>query len=99
MTVEEANARCVGRLPGLLGLCGIGSVAHLPEGAARVATIELKTNLLRTVRDGTLVCEGRVVHGGQRTQVWDARVWREGEMERPVALFRCTQLLLPGERG
>ena len=99
MTVEEANARCVGRLPGLLGLCGIGSVAHLPEGAARVATIELKTNLLRTVRDGTLVCERTPAHGGQTTQVWDARVWHEGEIARPAALFRRTQLLLPGERG
>jgi uncharacterized protein (TIGR00369 family) len=138
MTVEEANARGVGRLPGFLGLeftevgggrmvarlrirpellntdgdlhggtvtaladavCGIGSVAHLREGAERVATIELKVNLLRTVRDGVLVCEGTLVHGGQTTQVWDARVWRVGEEERPVALFRCTQLLLPGERG
>ena len=99
MTVEEANPRCAGRLPGLLGLCGIGSVAHLPEGAARVATIELKTNLLRTVRDGTLVCERTPAHGGQTTQVWDARVWHEGEIARPAALFRRTQLLLPGERG
>ena len=78
---------------------GIGSVARLPEGAARVATIELKTNLLRTVRDGTLVCERTPAHGGQTTQVWDARVWHEGEIARPAALFRRTQLLLPGERG
>lgn len=132
MTVEEANARCTGRLPGLLGVeftevgggrmrarlavreqllntdgdlhggtitafadavCGIGAVAHLPEGATGAGTIELKANLLRVVRDGVLECEASLVHGGRTTQVWDARVRLEGD-ERPVALFRCTQLLL-----
>ena len=132
MTVEEANARCVGRLPGLLGVeftevgggrmvarlpirsellntdgdlhggtvvafadavCGIGSVAHLPEGATGAGTIELKANLLRVVREGVLWCEATLVHAGRTTQIWDARVWAEGN-ERPIALFRCTQLLL-----
>ncbi|MGH2999471.1 MAG: PaaI family thioesterase, partial [Gaiellaceae bacterium] len=41
---------------------------------------------------GTLECEARLVHGGRTTQVWDATVTdAEG---RPMALFRCTQLLL-----
>ena len=31
---------------------------------------------------------------GSRTQVWDATVSRE-EDERVIALFRCTQFLLP----
>ena len=132
MTVEEANARCAGRLPGLLGVeftdvadgclrarlpiraellntdgdlhggtvvgfadavCGIGSVAHLPEGATGTVTVELKANLLRNVREGVLRCEGTLVHAGRTTQVWDARVWAEGD-ERPLALFRCTQFLL-----
>ncbi len=135
MTVEEANARCVGRLPGLLGIeftevgggrmaarlpirsellntdgdlhggtvvafadsvCGIGSVAHLPEGATGAGTIELKANLLRVVREGVLWCEATLVHAGRTTQIWDARVWAEGD-DRPIALFRCTQFLLyPG---
>ena len=133
MTVEEANARCVGRLPGLLGVeftevgdgrmrarlairpellntdgdlhggtvvafadavCGIGSVAHLREGAEGVATIELKANLLRNVREGVLVCEATLVHAGRTTQVWDARVWAEESEARPIALFRCTQVVL-----
>jgi uncharacterized protein (TIGR00369 family) len=132
VTVEEANARCGGRLPGLLGIeftevsagrlrarlplrpellnpygdlhggtvvafadtvCGLGSGAHLPEGAASAVTIELKANLLRNVREGTLTCEGTLVHAGRTTQVWDARVWAEGDA-RPIALFRCTQFLL-----
>ena len=36
------------------------------------------------------------MHGGGRTQVWDATVRRE-EDERVIALFRCTQFLLPAE--
>jgi hypothetical protein len=37
-----------------------------------------------------------MAHGGGRTQVWDATVSRE-EDERVIALFRCTQFLLPRE--
>ena len=37
-----------------------------------------------------------MVHGGSRTQVWDATVSREHD-ERVIALFRCTQFLLPRE--
>ena len=37
-----------------------------------------------------------MVHGGSRTQVWDATVCREHD-ERVIALFRCTQFILPAE--
>ena len=37
-----------------------------------------------------------MVHGGSRTQVWDATVSREDD-ERVIALFRCTQFILPAE--
>lgn len=73
--------------------CGIGTVAALPEGARSFTTIELKTNYVGTARDGALACEAELVHGGRTTQVWDARVAREGD-GRLVAVFRCTQLLL-----
>ena len=73
-------------------VCGFGCVASLPEGARGFTTIELKTNFLATAREGTLTCRGRLVHGGRTTQVWDATV--ENEEGRPLALFRCTQLLL-----
>jgi len=59
-------------------------------------TVELKTNFLATARDGALHCSANMVHGGGRTQVWDATVSRE-EDKRVIALFRCTQFLLPKE--
>lgn len=73
---------------------GMGCLASLPEGAVGFTTIELKTNFLATAREGALRCRARMVHGGGRTQVWDATVTREQD-ERVVALFRCTQFLLP----
>jgi 1,4-dihydroxy-2-naphthoyl-CoA hydrolase len=72
--------------------CGYGCMLSLPEGATGFTTIELKTNFLRTARDGTIGCEARLVHGGRTTQIWDATVG--DETGRPMALFRCTQLLL-----
>jgi uncharacterized protein (TIGR00369 family) len=73
-------------------VCGYGCLLSLPEGATGFTTIELKTNFLRTAREGTIECEARLVHGGRTTQLWDATVADpEG---RPMALFRCTQLLL-----
>jgi 1,4-dihydroxy-2-naphthoyl-CoA hydrolase len=73
---------------------GIGCLASLPEGAGGFTTIELKTNFVGTAREGALRCEARMVHGGSRTQVWDSTVQRE-EDERVIALFRCTQFILP----
>jgi 1,4-dihydroxy-2-naphthoyl-CoA hydrolase len=75
---------------------GMGCLASLPEGAMGFTTVELKTNFLATARDGALRCSAQLVHGGSRTQVWDATVSRE-EDERAIALFRCTQFLLHGD--
>lgn len=72
--------------------CGYGCIAALPEGATGFTTIELKTNFLGTVLEGTLYCESRRVHGGRTTEVWDATV--TDEAGKTLALFRCTQLLL-----
>ena len=72
---------------------GYATVAHLPEGASGFTTLELKTNFVRAAREGILLCEARAVHLGRSTQVWDATVTASGG-ERPVALFRCTQLVL-----
>jgi acyl-coenzyme A thioesterase PaaI-like protein len=68
----------------------------LPPEAVGFTTIELKTNFLATAREGALRCRAEIAHGGSRTQVWDANVSRE-EDERVIALFRCTQFLLPRE--
>jgi 1,4-dihydroxy-2-naphthoyl-CoA hydrolase len=76
--------------------CGMGCLASLPEGAVGFTTIELKTNFLATAKEGALRCRAELAHGGSRTQVWDATVSREGD-ERVIALFRCTQFILPGD--
>jgi len=72
--------------------CGYGCILSLPEGGIGFTTIELKTNFLRSARQGTISCEARLAHGGRTTQVWDATV--SAPDGRPLALFRCTQLVL-----
>jgi uncharacterized protein (TIGR00369 family) len=72
--------------------CGYGCILSLPEGGVGFTTIELKTNFVRSVQQGEIVCEARLVHGGRTTQLWDATV-RDAD-NRPLAYFRCTQLVL-----
>lgn len=77
---------------------GYGCAASLPEHAGGFTTLELKTNLLGAALDGDeLEAEGRIVHGGRTTQVWDVTVTRPAD-RRTVGLFRCTQLLLEARR-
>jgi len=73
--------------------CGYGSFVSLPEGASGFTTVELKTNFLGTAREGVVVCEARLVHGGRTTQLWDAEV-RHADTDKVIALFRCTQAVL-----
>jgi 1,4-dihydroxy-2-naphthoyl-CoA hydrolase len=73
--------------------CGYGCRLHMPDGATGFTTIELKSNFLRTVREGAIACRARLVHGGRTTQVWDATVSAE-ETGKTLALFRCTQAIL-----
>jgi uncharacterized protein (TIGR00369 family) len=75
--------------------CGYGTILSLPEGGIGFTTIELKSNFLRTAREGTITCEAQLVHGGRTTQIWDATVTTPDG--RPMALFRCTQLVLRAE--
>lgn len=75
-------------------LAGYACVAHLPAEATGFTTIELKTNFLGTAREGTLIAEARAVHLGRTTQTWDATVWANESRSKPIALFRCTQLVL-----
>jgi 1,4-dihydroxy-2-naphthoyl-CoA hydrolase len=77
--------------------CGYGCVASLPEGAMGFTTSELKSNFLRSAGpDDALVCLAQLAHGGRTTQVWDATVRRESD-GKVLALFRCTQYLLPAD--
>jgi uncharacterized protein (TIGR00369 family) len=72
---------------------GYGCVANLPDGAIGFTTIELKSNHLGTVTEGSIVSNGTLAHGGRRTQVWDVVV-TAGETGSEIALFRCTQMIL-----
>jgi 1,4-dihydroxy-2-naphthoyl-CoA hydrolase len=73
--------------------CGYGTFVNLPESAQGFTTIELKSNFVGTKREGVIRCEAKLVHGGHTTQVWDATVSDE-ESGKPIALFRCTQMIL-----
>jgi uncharacterized protein (TIGR00369 family) len=73
--------------------CGYATIAHLPQGAASFTTIELKSNFLGTVREGSVACTATAQHLGRTTQVWDAVVSDEATGKK-IALFRCTQMIL-----
>ena len=75
--------------------CGYGCIVSKPDAAIGFTTIELKSNFLGTARDGGVVCEAKLVHGGKTTQVWDAVVANE-QSGKTMALFRCTQMILYG---
>ncbi len=74
--------------------CGYGCLCHLPDNMANFTTIELKTNFIGTAREGTIAVIASPVHQGATTQVWDATVRRQTD-GKTIALFRCTQMLLP----
>ncbi len=72
----------------------IGCGNNVPDGAS-FTTIELKTNFLSSARVGERVtCRCTPVHLGRQTHVWDAEV-TNGLTQRAMALFRCTQMVLP----
>lgn len=73
--------------------CGFGTMVDLPPEAKGFTTIELKTNFTGTALEGVALCDARRVHNGRTTQVWDAEVRIEGK-DKPIALFRCTQIIL-----
>ena len=72
---------------------GYGCVASLPEGATGFTTIELKSNFFGTARSGAIATTARMVHGGRRTQVWEADVVDE-TTGKAIARFACTQMVL-----
>ncbi len=73
--------------------CGYGCILSLPEGGIGFTTIELKTNFLRSVRQG-------VRSRARRSSCTAAARRRSGTRRcsdpdgRAMALFRCTQLVL-----
>jgi uncharacterized protein (TIGR00369 family) len=77
-------------------LCAYGAGETRPPDSRSFTTVELKTNFLGTVAaGGAIYGEARPAHLGRTTQVWDAVVSDEAS-GKPIALFRCTQLILYG---
>ena len=73
---------------------GYGTMFDLPESCAGFTTVELKANFLGTCLSGVVSCEAVRRHSGRTTQVWDVEV-RSENSGKVLALFRCTQMLLP----
>jgi len=75
----------------------IGCGANIMDGET-FTTIELKSNFLSSARHGeTVECRCTPAHIGRQTQVWDAVVTNKST-ERTMALFRCTQIVLPARQ-
>lgn len=72
---------------------GNGCMANLPGRAIGFTTIELKCNLIKTIRSGKIVCFSICLHAGRTTQVWESKVM-EAKTQTLIAAFSCTQLVL-----
>ena len=68
-------------------------MANLPEDASGFTTIELKSNHMGTVTEGTIRCVSQCIHAGRTTQVWESSVYAK-PTEKLLAKFTCTQLIL-----
>jgi uncharacterized protein (TIGR00369 family) len=72
----------------------IGCGGNIPATSS-FTTIELKSNFLSSALVGErVVCRCTPAHLGRQTHVWDSVVTNEAT-GRTMALFRCTQMVLP----
>ncbi|MCU1451435.1 MAG: putative esterase [Acidimicrobiales bacterium] len=77
-------------------LCAFGVSRHWPEEAVSFTTVEAKANFLGSAKEGEVVVgAASPLHLGRTTQVWDATVTNE-TTGRPMAAYRCTQLIISG---
>ena len=74
-------------------IAGYGCICNLPDKGLSFTTLELKTNFVGAIKNGSIKAEANLQHAGKTTQVWDVIVKNE-ENEKTIALFRCTQLIL-----
>ena len=74
-------------------LCAYGVSTVWPEGASAFTTVELKCNFLGSLNAGGILGTAEMLHGGRRTQVWDAKIARE-DTGKLLAAFRCTQMII-----
>jgi 1,4-dihydroxy-2-naphthoyl-CoA hydrolase len=85
-------------------VCGFGCFAAIDSSKEAFATIELKTNFISTVRDGSKIrCIATATHLGKKTHIWDAKIETDSDSDsdggktktKTLALFRCTEMILP----
>jgi len=74
-------------------IAGYATLTHLPSKAKSFTTLELKSNFIGAIREGKLHCECFAEHSGRTTQVWRVIV-SDMTIQKKVALFSCTQLVL-----
>ena len=78
----------------------LGSVAGYlcSEGDPQVEGLEVNANHIRSVRSGYVTGVARPLHLGNSTQVWDIRIYEDGEQERLVCVCRLTMAVLRSGR-
>lgn len=74
-------------------VAGYSTISNLPETAKSFTTLELKSNFMGAIREGTLICESMAEHMGRTTQVWRVEV-KNKATGKLLAVFSCTQLVL-----
>ncbi len=74
-------------------VAGYSVMLSLPEGAKSFTTIELKTNFIKTLKEGVVKCRSKAEHLGRTTQIWRVDVTNESE-DKTLAIFTCTQMIL-----
>lgn len=67
-----------GAIMSLADTCGgLCAFLNLPEGASGTATVESKTNFMRSVRDGSVTSITRPLHRGRTLIVLESELWRD----------------------
>ncbi len=74
-------------------IAGYSTMLNLPKNAKSFTTIELKSNFLRTLKEGVLECESEPEHLGRTTQIWRIQVLDKAT-KKVLAIFSCTQMIL-----
>ncbi len=79
-------------------LCAHGTWRRIPAGEG-FTTTGFTTNFVGTARlDDIVQADATLRHFGSTNHVWDVEV-RNTTTDRPMALFRCTQLILKPNRA
>ncbi len=68
-------------------VASVGGYLAAPSGHTAVG-VEINANHVRAVSDGTVHAQATPLHVGQSTQVWDVKIYDDGD--RLVCVSRCT---------